>query len=166
MTLGFFLPHSGTQPCWWEKGDPQLTANAEEGRGRSSALSRFLGWERKLPSPLLVISLADRRQRGQETEKPGFSSPLPAVPHVKGCWWGELLSLLLPTSPQIKHGACREQPGQAGQASQGSALPWVVLYGTGIHPFLPLLSNSEDQTTQSSTFENINNTYILVKDAI
>lgn len=39
------------------------------------SLSRFLGWERKLLSPLLVISLADRSQQRQETEKPGLSSP-------------------------------------------------------------------------------------------
>lgn len=136
MTLSFFLPLSGTQPCRWEKGDPQFTTNAEEGRGRSSTLSRFLGWERKLQSPLLVISVADRSQQRQETEKPGFSSPLPAVPHIKGCWWGELLRLLHPRSPQIKRGAHREQPSQAGQAWQCSALPWVVLYGMDIHPSL------------------------------
>lgn len=39
MTLSFFLPLNFALPCWWEKGDPQLSVTAEEGQGRSSALS-------------------------------------------------------------------------------------------------------------------------------
>jgi len=86
----------------------------------------------KLPSPLLVISLADRSQAGQGTGTPGLSSPLPAVPHTKGCWWAEPRRLLLPRHPLTTPGACGDQPSHASQAS---ALPWVALYGTSIQIF-------------------------------
>lgn len=138
MTLSFFLLLSGTQPCQWEKGDPQLTTNAEEGRGRSSALCGFLGWERKLPRPLLLISLADRSQQRQETEKPGLSSTLPAVPHVKGCWWGKLLRPLLPRSPQVKCGAHNKQhSSRSDKPMLCSALGCPVRHR---HPSFPYLS--------------------------
>ena len=166
MTLSFFLPLSGTQPCRWEKEDPQLTTNAEEGRGDPPLSPASLGGKGNCWVLCLWFLWQIGASRDRKLKNLASLPSLPAVPHAKGCWWGELLRLLLPRSPQIKRGAHREQPSQTGQTPQRSALPWVVLYSTGIHSFLPLLSNSEDQRTLSSTFENISNTYILVKDAI
>lgn len=88
------------------------------------APSPFLGWERKSPSPLLVISPADRSQQRWETAKPGLS-PLPAAPRSQRGWWGELLRPLLPRSPQqsaVPEGTAGS--GRAGEPTLCSALGW------------------------------------------
>lgn len=132
-------------------------------------LSHFLGWQRKLLSPLLVISPADIQDPAGTGHRetwllfsPACSAPWQRMPVE---WAAEAAAPQIPPN-KARYPQGRARSGRPGQATLCSALPWVVLNGMGTHPFLPHPSNSEVQANLSSTFEKISNTYSLVKDAI
>lgn len=92
MTLSFFLPLNCTLPCRREKGDPQLSVTAEEGQGRSSALSHAsLGGKGNCRVLCLwflrqIGASRDRKLKNLVSLPPCLQCPMPKDAGELSCW--------------------------------------------------------------------------------
>lgn len=160
MTLSFFLPLNCALPCWWEKGDPQLSMTAEEGQGRSSALSHAsLGGKGNCRVLCLwflwqIGASRDRKLKNLACLPPTPVCNAPCQRMLVGWAAGA-------AAPQIPSNLYLVPPGNRLVRQVGKTVLCIVLYS--IHASLPLHSNPEDQTSLWNAFENISYTYILSK---